>query len=525
MNTANFLGIPAAVFPDQEILQFQGRTWSYAQLWDTALRLARGLHSLGVARGHCVAALDTNSDRYVAAYYGAASAGAVFLPLNYRAKLPELEFMIAAAEPRVLFLGERYTETWMALRERLPALPLVVRFGGHTPGTMRYEDLLSRGALAEPVGVDDNDVSILMYTSGTTAQPKAVLLTHGDFTQYVTTNVELADGTPRGTALVCVPLYHIAGATNIMTNVWTGRRMVLLPQFEAGAWLRAVEEERVTHAFVVPTMLKQIVDHPQFCAPRLSTLHLLSYGGAPMPFPVIRRALEVFPPSVGFVNAFGQTETTSTLTVLGPEDHRLEGDPAEVEKRLRRLRSIGRPLPDVELIVVDDQGRPVPAGEVGEIWVRTPRVMKGYRTPEGLESPLQRDGWLPTRDMGWIDEDGYVFLAGRKDDMIIRGGENIAPAEVESVLFSHPDVEDVAVIGVPDEEWGQRVAAFVVPRAGAAVSAEELIEFCRARLASFKKPDFVYFVPELPKNPLGKVLRKDLRSRWERGEFADGAAE
>jgi acyl-CoA synthetase (AMP-forming)/AMP-acid ligase II len=177
----------------------------------------------------------------------------------------------------------------------------------------------------------------------------------------------------------------------------------------------------------------------------------------------------------------------------------------------------------VELIVVDEQGRELPPGEVGEIWVRTPRVMKGYRTESGIESPVQRDGWLPTRDLGWIDEEGYVFLAGRKDDMIIRGGENIAPAEVESTLFSHPAVEDVAVIGVPDVEWGQRVAAFVVRRPGQSATAEELIEFCRQRLASFKKPDMIYFVSELPKNPLGKVLRKELRQRWEQGEFGSSA--
>ncbi|MCX8073592.1 MAG: long-chain-fatty-acid--CoA ligase [Candidatus Binatia bacterium] len=519
MNTANFLGIPAGLFPEQEAVRFQGRAWSYGELWEEARRLASGLRGVGVQPGQCVAVLDTNSDRYVTAYYATAAVGGVFLPLNYRAKPPELEFMIASAGVRVLFVGDRYVPTLQELLARLPERPLVVAVGTDNTVGRRYEELLADPPLEEAVEVDDEETAILMYTSGTTAQPKAVLLTHGDFSQYVTSNVELADGTPRGTALVCVPLYHIAGATNIMTNVWTGRRMVLLPQFEAGAWLETVERERVTHAFVVPTMLKQILDHPDFPHRDLSSLEVLSYGGAPMPFPVIRRAIEVFPRSLGFVNAFGQTETTSTLTVLGPEDHRLTGSPEQDEIKLRRLRSIGRPLPDVELIVVDEEGRELPRGEVGEIWVRTPRVMKGYRTASGVESPLQRDGWLPTRDMGWIDEDGYVFLAGRKDDMIIRGGENIAPAEVESTLFSHPAVEDVAVIGVPDVEWGQRVAAFVVRRPGSEATAEELIEFCRQRLASFKKPDFVYFVSELPKNPLGKVLRRDLRERWERGEF------
>src|SRR6185295_15861263 len=238
------------------------------------------------------------------------------------------------------------------------------------------------------------------------------------------------------------------------------------------------------------------LDAPDFARRDLSSLESLSYGGAAMPLAVVRRAIASFPPTTGFVNAFGQTETTSTLTVLGPEDHRLIGDPQTVETKLRRLTSIGGPLP---------------AGAVGEILVRTPRVMKGY-AGAGRSDVVDADGWLHTRDMGWIDEAGYVFLAGRKDDMIIRGGENIAPAEVEATLELHPDVEEAAVVGVPDVEWGQRVAAAVALRPGARAGAEELIEFCRARLASFKKPEIVRFFPALPKNPMGKILRRDIRA-------------
>ena len=295
----------------------------------------------------------------------------------------------------------------------------------------------------------------------------------------------------------------------MMTTLWTGRTLVLQPQFDPRGWLDLVERERITHGFVVPTMMKQLLDQPDLGARDLSSLEVLSYGGAQMPFPVIRRAIERFPKHVGFVNAFGQTETTSTLTVLGPDDHRLEGTPEEIEIRTKRLKSIGRPLPDVEVRVVDESGGALPAGEVGEIHVRTPRAMKGYAG--ATESPFTSDGWLPTRDMGWIDEDGYLYVAGRKDDMIIRGGENIAPAEVEAVLVSHPAVEEAAVVGVPDDEWGQRVAAFVALRPGAAANADDLGEFCRQRLASFKKPEIFRFLSELPKNPMGKILRRELR--------------
>jgi acyl-CoA synthetase (AMP-forming)/AMP-acid ligase II len=230
-----------------------------------------------------------------------------------------------------------------------------------------------------------------------------------------------------------------------------------------------------------------------------------------MPFPVIRRAIEMFPKSTGFVNAFGQTETTSTLTVLGPEDHRLKGTREEIEKKLKRLASVGKPLPDVEVKILDENNQELPPGEIGEVVIRTPRVMKGYAGQEsGTATLLDTDGWLHTRDMGYIDEGEYVYLVGRKDDLIIRGGENVAPAEIEAVFHAHPAVDEAAVIGVPDEQWGQKVVAFVVLRPGKGASAEELVKFCRQRLASFKKPEIIRFVKELPKSPLGKILKKEL---------------
>jgi acyl-CoA synthetase (AMP-forming)/AMP-acid ligase II len=510
MNTVSFLAIPAGIVPEQVAVVSDGRQLTYHELHGRVRRLAGALSRLGVGPGTRVAALHTNSHRYVEAYYATAMLGGVFIPVNYRAKPPELEHMLTFGEASHLLLGARYGEIVDRLRDRLPALRTTIGFDGPQGVDHDYETLLAAAAEHDDeADVDDDATTILMFTSGTTSLPKAVMLTFGDFTAYVTANVELADGTPRGAALLSAPLYHIAGATNMMTTLWTGRRLVMMPQFEPAAWLDLVERERVTHAFVVPTMMKQILEHPRVAERDLASLEVLSYGGAPMPFPVIRRALEAFPASTGFVNAFGQTETTSTLTVLGPEDHRLEGEPEEVDRRLRRLRSIGKPLPDVQVRIVDDDGRVLAGGEVGEIQVQTPRVMKGYEGQEG--SHLTADGWLPTRDMGWIDEDGYVFMAGRKDDMIIRGGENIAPAEVESVLLSHPSVDEAAVLGAPDEEWGQRVAAFVVLRRGTEATADDLTAFCRARLASFKKPEIVRFLDELPRNPMGKVLRNDLR--------------
>ncbi|HEY6418897.1 MAG TPA: AMP-binding protein [Candidatus Binataceae bacterium] len=511
MNTVNFVTIPSSIMPDQEIVVFGERRLTYADLNDRIARLCAVFKQLGLKPRDVVAALDTNSDLYIASYYAAAKAGLTFLPLNYRAKDAELEYMINTANTRVLLTGDRYLDLVGKIRPQLKTSQ-VVAMGEGAAGMPRLLDLACK---AEPdeseADVDEEDVSILMYTSGTTSLPKGVMLRFRDFTAYVTGNVEMADGSDRGVALVCVPFYHIAGTTSYMTNLWTGRKVIVMPQFDASEWLALVARERVTHAFVVPTMMKQLLDAPEFGKTDFSTLQNLAYGGAAMPIQVIRRAIEAFPKTVGFVNAYGQTETTSSLTILGPDDHRMTGTPAQIEVKLKRLNSIGKPLPDVEIRVRDDDGKFVGHGQVGEIVIRSQRVMKGYAGRE--DDAALPDGWRATGDLGWVDGEGYVFFAGRKDDMIIRGGENIAPAEIEAVLMSHPAVDECAVVGMPSVEWGQTVKAFVVPRASAKVTQAELAEFCRGRLSSFKRPEAIEFMDALPKNPLGKILRKDLRGK------------
>lgn len=511
MNVFEFLQIPAMMFPDQEILVTAEVRLTYGQLAERVGRLAAALQQAGARPGERVAVLDVNSHRYVEAYLAAAALGGAFIPLNYRAKAEELAYMIETGRAATLFYGERYRE--LLPPEGTGVQRYVALEAGGGEG-LAHEALIESLAVSQggaefaPHPVEEDDTAILMFTSGTTARPKGVNLTHGDFTLYVTNTVEMADGTGRGTMLMVMPLYHIAGATNILTSLFSGRRLVLHPQFDAGEWLKTVAAEGVTHTFLVPTMIKKLLDHPEFGASDLSSLQNVAYGGAPMPVPVIREAIERFPGHVGFVNAFGQTETTSTLTVLGPDDHRLSGSPEEIEAKTRRLASVGRALPDVEIQIAGDEGAALPQGAVGEIWVRTARLMKGY---EGQgAAPLQGEGWHATGDMGWLDEEGYLFIAGRKDDMIIRGGENISPAEVESVLHAHPAVDDAAVIGVPDLEWGQRVAAAIVLRPGAQAGADELTAFVQERLASFKKPELVRFFDDLPKTATGKVIKREI---------------
>jgi len=516
MNTANFLSIPAMMFPDQELIVFEGTRLTYATALERVRRLATSLQKLGVKPGDRIAALQTNSNQFIETYYATATLGGTFVPLNYRAKQPEIEYMVTAADVKVLFVGSRYVDQIKALQPKFTSVTHYVAMEGSSPGMLDFEKLVAEGSPdIEDAEVDESDVTILMYTSGTTSLPKGVMLTYGDFTNYVVGTVEMADGSDRGTSLLCAPLYHIAGTANIMTAIWAGRKIVVLKQFDTKEWLEAVHKEKITHAFVVPTMMKQLIDHPEFSKYDMSSLQNLSYGGAPMPFPVIRKAIEAFPKGTGFVNAFGQTETTSTLTVLGPADHRLDGPQAEVERNLKRLTSVGLPLPDVEVQVLDEDNKPLPANEIGEVVIRTPRVMKGYAGQENATAALlDADGWLHTRDMGYLDEDGYVYLVGRKDDIIIRGGENIAPAEIEAVLHAHPSIDEAAVIGVPDVDWGQKIAAFVALRPGKTASADELSDFCRQRLASFKKPEIIRFVDALPKNPLGKILKKELKAQF-----------
>ncbi len=514
MNLAELLEIAASMFPEREFIRFEGRGISYEEFQERVTRAAGALAALGVEPGDRVAVLQTNTPSVIEALYATALIGAVFVPLNYRAREGELAHMIGVARPRALLFGNRYVEAAREVTAGLTHPPKLVSIEEPVEGLELFDELVEAAEPAIPEEIYEDELAVLMFTSGTTAAPKGVMLAHADLTNYVMASVEPSDETSEECVLIAAPLYHIAGLTAALTATFAGRRIALMRQFEAEEWLRICQEERVTHAFLVPTMLRRVLDHEAFPTTDLSNLRVLSYGAAPMPLGLIRRAIASFPPTVGFINAFGQTETTSTVTVLGPDDHRLEGSPEEIDVKIRRLSSIGRALPDVEIRITDENGQPVAPGEVGEIAIRTVRTMRGYYKQESATAATIRDGWVLTRDLGWMDEDGYIYLSGRKSDMIIRGGENIAPDEIEAVLESHPDVEEAGVIGIPDEEWGERVGAVVVRRGGATVTEDELGEYCRQRLASFKKPEIMIFADALPRNAMGKVLRNELRARY-----------
>jgi len=515
MNTTEFLTIATAICPDRTALIFEGKRYSFSQLNERANRLANALASQGVKKGDRVALLQVNCSQCVETYFATAKLGAIYVPLNFRAKADEQDYMINFAEVDTLLIGGRYIEMTDSIKSRLTKVQHFISIENKHDGMLYYEDIIAAAPNDEVItDINDDDTTILVFTAGTTGRPKGVMLSHSSFSVYVLENVTPADPELEERNILTVPLYHIAGIQAMMAAIYGGRTLVMERQFNAKEWMELVEKEKANRAMMVPTMLKQLMDHPDFGKHDLSSLRVITYGAAPMPLEVIKRALDVFP-GISFINAFGQTETASTITVLSPEDHIISGTEEEKERKLRRLSSIGKPMTDVEMKVVGEAGNTLPTGEIGEIIARGPRVMTGYwKDEEKTAKTIDEEGWVHTGDMGYMDEDGYFYLGGRATDMIIRAGENISPEEVENVLHSYPKIDEAAVIGVPDEEWGEQPRAIVVLKEGETATPKELMEYCRAKLASYKRPRSVVFVDELPRNPMGKVLKRVLREQY-----------
>ncbi|MBM4445685.1 MAG: AMP-binding protein, partial [Chloroflexi bacterium] len=368
MNTLDFLSISSAICPDRECVVFEGRRYTYAQINERSNRLANALTGLGVKKGDRVAIIQVNCSQYLETYYAVAKTGAILVPLNFRAKEDELSYMLSNAEAVALFIGERYVDMVKGIRPSLGSVKNYITIDGKVEGMLYYEDLIKHGSPDDLfTEVEEEDTTILMYTAGTTGRPKGVPLNHKSFSVYVLENVDPASPDVEEKNLLTVPLYHVAGVQAMLAAIYGGRTLVMMRQFEVGEWMKTVEKEKTSRAMLVPTMLKRVIDHPEFDKHDLSSLRVITYGAAPMPFEVIKKAIEVMP-TVRFINAFGQTETASTITMLGPEDHVISGTPAEKEKKLKRLASsIGRPMPDIEVRIIDEEGRELPKGEVGEI--------------------------------------------------------------------------------------------------------------------------------------------------------------
>ncbi len=496
MNIALLLEMAAEAAPDRIGLVCDGKRWTYADL----LAAARGASQL-IADSACttVALLDESSEAAVIALFAAALAGVPYCPLNYRLADEDLGALLTRIAP-ALIVGDE---------ERVLRLSPDAEVGdqGHTV----YSRELFAQAVQEVTPTLEADpgegIAIQLFTSGTTAAPKAAILRHANLLGYILGTVEFASADEADAALVVVPPYHIAGISALLSSIYAQRRIVLLPAFSPEAWLELVADERVSNAFVVPTMLGRIIEAlDQAPDADVSSLRGIAYGGGKMPIEVIQSALARFP-DAGFTNAYGLTETSSTVALLGPDDHRaaLASDDPQVRAR---LTSVGTPIPTVEVEIRDEAGKPLAVGEPGEIYVRGEQVSGEYRE----RSALDADGWFPTRDAGFIDADGYLFLSGRADDVIVRGGENLSPGEIEDVLLTHSAIADACACAVPSVEWGEAVGVAVVVRDGhAAPGEEELKQLIRSRLRSSRVPDRLRFVGALPYNEMGKLLRREVK--------------
>jgi acyl-CoA synthetase (AMP-forming)/AMP-acid ligase II len=494
MNIALILEMAAGADPDRIAIVCDGKRWNYGALLSAAHGAAKLIRESGASH---VALLDESSEASAIALFGAAFAGVPYVPLNYRLADEDLAALLGRVSP-ALVIGNA---------ERIFNL-----------STDAANVVLSRGDFvatavadaegAEQEAADGDCIAVQLFTSGTTAAPKAAILRHANLLGYILGTVEFGTADEADAALVVVPPYHIAGISAMLSSIYAQRRIVMLPNFTPEAWLALVAAEKVTNAFVVPTMLGRIIEAIENGdAGDVSSLRAMAYGGGKMPLEVIQKALARFS-DTGFTNAYGLTETSSTVALLGPDDHRaaLASDDPKIQAR---LTSLGKPTPAVEIEIRDEDGNALPPGEAGEIYVRGEQVSGEYKE----KSALTADGWFPTRDAGYIDEDGYIFLSGRADDVIVRGGENMSPGEIEDVLITHPAIGDAAAVAIPSVEWGEAVGVAVVTRDGHDQPAEEELKaLIRARLRSSRVPEAVIFVSELPYNEMGKLLRREIKS-------------
>lgn len=497
--------------PDRIAFHFEDRVTTYREFDLLVNRVANALIADGVKPGSRVGFIDKNSDLFYQLVFGAAKAGAVSVGINWRLAPPEVAYILNDSRAEVLFVGPAFFSLVDEIRGDLKHVRRVVAMSGAHVGFEPFTTWSDRQNDSDPnVAVSPDDVAIQMYTSGTTGHPKGVQLQHKTFfdLQRVPSNddMEWNQWTDRDVSLVAMPSFHIGGVGWGVWGLRSGAACVVVSEFTPAETLALIESHGITKIFLVPSAIRMVISHPKAKETDYSKIKYIMYGASPIPLDLLRDAIAVF--NCGFVQLYGMTETCGAATYLPPDDHDTAGN--------ERMRSAGKPYPGVEIKVVDETGKVVAPKVVGEICLKSPANMLGYwNLPDATKKTLI-DGYVHTGDAGYLDADGYVYVHDRVKDMIVSGGENIYPAEVENALFGHPAVGDVAVIGVPDDRWGEAVKAVVVLKPGQKASADELIGFARHRIAGYKLPKTVDFIPELPRNPSGKVLKRELRKPyWE----------
>jgi long-chain acyl-CoA synthetase len=488
-------------------------TWE--QFADRVARLAGALRELGVGPGDRVAMLALNSPRYVEYYFAVLWAGGVLAPVNCRWAAPEKAHCLNDSGAKVLLADAAHLPEALELLETCGSVSHLVSCGeveGSGTAALGYESLVSASLPVEDAERGGADLAALFYTGGTTGRAKGVMLSHDNFIANSMTALVNLGISEHSVHLHVAPLFHLAGGSRLFTLTVAGGTHAVIPRFDAAEFLGAIERFGVTVTVIVPTMLNTLLQHPNFEAFDLSSLDLLCYGASPMPESLLREAMERLP-GARFLQSYGMTELSPVATMLEPQFHTFEGPLAG------KIRSAGRAVFNADVAIMSPDDLPLASGEVGEICVRGPMVMQGYWGQPELTAQALRGGWMHTGDAGYLDDDGFLFLVDRVQDMIITGGENVYSAAVENVLYLHPGVHECAVIGVPSDAWGEAVHAIIVPRGGARLDEAAVIEHCRAYLAGYECPKTVEFVDaELPKSGAGKILKAELRKTYWQGQ-------
>ena len=502
----------ASVRPNKTAFIFEGDTLTYAQLDTGSNRVANGLLDWGTAPNQRIGYLGKNSHHYYELLLGVSKSGGVLCPINWRLAEAEIAYILNDFTPETLFVGPEFMDMASSIKSIVPSLKHIIPMEAGNNESPHYAEWRESLSDRNPnITRDTKDDALQMYTSGTTGHPKGAILTN----QSLLTAYERFRGhempkwniwTEDDVSLIPMPCFHIGGTAWGLTTMAHGATGVIMRNFDPVEVLDNIDRYKVSKLFLVPAAMKIVANLPRAKDVDFSQLKFMLYGASPMPLPLLKQAIDVF--SCGFAQFYGMTETSGTISALPPEDHDLKGND--------RMRSVGKALLGVEIVIMDDAGNTLPPGEIGEIVTRSSMNMKGYwNLAKATNETLTDDGWLRTGDVGYLDEDGYLFLKDRKKDMIISGGENVYPAEVENAIFDHPKVADVAVIGVPDEKWGETVKACVVVKLNESLSEEEVIAWTRSKIAKFKCPKSVDFLETLPRNPSGKVLRRLLREPYQ----------
>jgi acyl-CoA synthetase (AMP-forming)/AMP-acid ligase II len=500
--------------PAMEFAVQDGRRLTYREALDAVNRHASAFVTAGVAKGDRVAILSKNSIEYGLTYLAASKAGAVLVPLNYRLAPPELVYIVNDAQAKVLLAAGEYCSLVDGIRRELTSVTRFVAIGGATRrGWDDFQQWRDSAPAAAPAhDIRETDDVYQMYTSGTTGRPKGAVITHGAVTANIVQTCLYLQGHPGERWLIVAPAYHAAAAITVFCCLYWGGSLYIMADFNPAEVVRVLSEERIALTTLVPAMIQAcLVSVPDVAHRRYDSLRFMSYGGSPISEQTLRRAMEVF--GCEFGQGYGMTETTAVLTYLPPPDHL-----RALREKPDLLISAGRPLAGTDIRIVDDQNRPVPNGTIGQIIGRGPQLMRGYWNQEEASREALHGGWMHTGDAGIMDDEGFIYIQDRVKDMIVSGGENVYPREVEEILFKHPHVADAAVIGVPDDRFGEAVKAVVVVREGESLTEGELVDFCRDKLAGYKRPRSVDFVTALPRNPSGKVLKRELRDQYWAGQ-------